>query len=131
MLKNSQWSFSRSSPNNISKVLMYLTTSSPLGSSYNYSCSVLLKMWVPYILLKFFRVGCSDLVLKVSFWSFSSSFLAAKDKGENNSVDCHPYLSMSVGLNVQTQTVRSTLLRKERPPEVLRNSCVTLWTVGT
>lgn len=34
-------------------------------------------------------------------------------------------------LNVQTQSVMSTLLRKERPPVVLRNTCVALWTIHT
>lgn len=94
MPKNSQWSFFRNSPNNVSKVLMHLTMLSPLGRSYTYSCSLLLKMWVPYILLKFFQVSCSDLVLKVLFWSFSSSFFSAKDKRKKNSVDCRPYLSV-------------------------------------
>lgn len=38
---------------------------------------------------------------------------------------------MPVGLNVKTQTVRSNLVREERPPEVLRNSCVIIWTIHT
>lgn len=82
MPKNSQWSFFRNSPNNVSKVLMRLTTLSPLGRSYTYSCNLLLKMWVPYILLKFFQVSCSDLVWKCCFGHFLHPSFQPRIKGK-------------------------------------------------
>lgn len=44
---------------------------------------------------------------------------------------CDPGPTLSTRLSVQTQSVMSALLGKERPPEVLRNTSMSLWTVHT
>lgn len=74
------------------------------------SIEYLLKFWWANALIWFsFVVKFSSLVLQPLGYDEKMQ----KGKwGKVKSVYCHPYLSISVGLNVKTQTIRSTLVRK-------------------
>ena len=66
----------------------------------------------------------------ISFSHFSDKD-ARRHARNNISAHCHPGPSLLAWLNVQTQSIMSTLLGIERPPGVLSDTCVTFWTVCT